>query len=448
MDEKKKTQIDMGSGKILPVILKTAIPSMVSLFFDNLFYLVDTIFVSWLGTVSLAALSMAFPLFYIALSVSKSIAMGMMILVSNARGGGDKEKADKIILSALPLLLIIIIPLLILALPGPGKFILSLLGAKGDVLKESYEFAFWLILSFPFMGYFLICEYIFMSHGNTMTPMKGIVIGNIVNISLEYILLFKFGMGVEGSSIGTMTGWIVAAIFIRWQLSKKGMIIPAFSWKKYMLPFWKSITGLGIMTFLTMIVSPISLGIINFVLSDLTIAGVAAWNIMGRLELMVTLPLVGLSNALVPFIGFNYGKKDFARIKEGIKYSIFIGSAIIIPVMIVFLLLPEYILAIFKPSAEVMELGVYALVITSMAYIVAIFDYILFGTAQGVKILKYTMLIMVLRNFVFRIPLVLILSNFYGVKGVYISHAISMAVSGIVSLYLLRRILSKIQSQN
>jgi len=319
---------------------------MLSMLFENIYYLVDTIFVSRAGTVALAALSLAIPIFYFALAITKGIADGTTTLMSNARGQKDEEKTENLGRTAFPLLLLMLSPFFLLLIPGVCDRVASLLGATGPVIEETYQYTFWLVLGFPVMGYVFISQSICMSHGDSITPMKGILLGNLVNIVLDPFLIFYLDMGVGGAGLATFIGRIAAAVYLSFALRRHHTVSPSLCIDKGGRRHWRVILGLGIPLGISMIVTPLGLAAINRILIHYSTEAVGAWNIMSRIEMMVLLPLFGLSSTLIPFIAFNYGEKNYERIRGAVVICLSAGFAILIPVMIFFFFGAHWLVAI------------------------------------------------------------------------------------------------------
>ncbi len=438
--------LDLGTGKVPSVLFQLAAPVMLSLFFENLFYLGDTLFVSWLGTESLAALSLSMPLFYTAFALAKGVSVGTTVLLSHSLGEGQVDRGRRILRAAFPLMLTVMLPWLVLTGQTPCGWVLGLLGAKERGLHEGSRFLFWLVCSFPVMGYFMVAESVCMSYGDSVTPMKGILLGNIVSIGLKYLFIFRCGMGVAGSSLGTCAGWTVSAVYLGSQLARHGRPVPVVALERDIFKRWKGIAGLGSQTALGVVISPVALGLINLVLARMDLAGVAALNLAMRLEFMVIVPLVGLSNALAPFMGFNLGRGEMARIHDGARASVRLGWAIILPVMVGFLLFARPLFWMFRPSDDVLGLAEYALRCSALGYLAVPLELTLQGAAIGLKQPRYAIVATGFRQLLLRVPLVAWLSARYGIHGAFWSLPVSMALSGALCLWLLRRLLDRTRS--
>ena len=437
--------IDLGAGRVPSVLLRLASPIMVSLFFESLFYLMDTLFVSWLGTQPLAALSLSMPLFYAAFALAKGVSVGAAVLLSHSLGAGQVEQGRRIVRAAFPLMLLVMLPWLVLTGEAPCEAVLSLLGARQqpEVLRAGSQFLFWLVMSFPVMGYFMVSESVCLSHGDSVTPMKGLLLGNLVSIGLKYLFILQFGLGVAGSSLGSLAGWAVSAVYLGWQMARQGKPLPAVEFDRAMLAHWKGIAGLGSQAALGVFIGPLGLGLINILLARWDMAAVAGLNLALRLEFMVIVPLVGLSNALAPFMGFNLGRGEMTRIRDGVRASLRLGWLIITPVMVVFLCYARPLFWVFKPSEEVLNLAQYALQCSALGYLAVPLDLTLQGTALGLKRPAYALLAAGFRQFLLRVPLVAGLSALYGVQGAFWSLPLSTWISGGLCFWLLRRLLDR-----
>ncbi len=292
------------------------------------------------------------------------------------------------------------------------------------------------------MGYFMVCESVCLSHGDSLTPMKGILIGNVVSVALKYVFILQLGMGVAGSSLGSLFGWTVSAVYLGRQLMRQGKSLPMVVPDREMFTHWKGIANLGSPTALGVLIGPLALGLVNMILAHLELAGVAALNLAMRLEFMVIVPLVGLSNALAPFMGFNLGRGEMARITAGVRASIRLGWLIILPAMVLFLCCARPLFWIFKPSEHVLNLAQYGLQCSALGYLAVPLELTLQGTALGLKQPRFALLAVAFRQLLLRIPLVGALAAVYGIPGVFWGLPISTWVSGGLCLWLLRRLLN------
>ena len=347
---------DMAQGKVSSVLFRLALPMMVSLFFQNLYVYVNTVYVSWLGDLPLAAVSLALPLTYLAMSLSKGVAMGSMVLMSHARGTANEAAAKQIADATLPLMLSVMACFLPLMLPQVSGRFFVLMGTNPEVAGYGIGYVFWLVAGFPVMGYVMACEAVFTSRGDTVTPMKGMLWGNGVNLALDPVFIFVFGWGTAGAAAAAFLSQLVCAAYLRHFLQRQA---GALVWKprKGFLGEARLIAGQGSFVAMAYLVSPLALLLLNMILIRFGPVAVGAWNLMSRTEMMVMLPIMGLSNALATFAGFNLGRLDYDRVRQGLFFFLKVSWAIIIPASLLFYFLPQQTIGLFRPTPELKLLG-------------------------------------------------------------------------------------------
>lgn len=434
--------LNMGEGRVLTVLLGLGAPAMVSMFFQNLYALVDTVFVSWLGTVELAALSLCVPMLYIGMAVGKGVAVGATTLMSHARGSEDVGKADNVTRSSLPLALILMAPFCLFALPGINTAIFGWFNVDQAVIEAIQKFMFWLAWTFPVMGFAMVCEGVFLSLGDARTPMKAMILGNIINIVLDPFLIFYCEMGIAGASLASLIGWTVAGSFMWFTLKRQARVKPQCLCTREEARSWREIGVLGGPVALAFLIIPISLIGLNYVLAPFGPAYVGAWALTARMEQMIVLPLYGLSCSLIPFAGYNLGAGNSDRIREAVRISLMISYGVLLPAVVLLWFNASFVIGLFQPGSEVLELSTYALRASLLGYCLVPVELIVIGLAQGLRRPRYTLIINVARLLLLRLPLAFLLGYIWGGKGAYVSHALAMIVTGLVSIFILRHLLT------
>lgn len=437
-------QVDMAVESPDKALLYLAVPLMISLFFQNLYSFANTIFVSWMGEQPLAAISLAVPLTYVALSLGKGVAMGSAVLIGYARGAGDHEQAERIGEVVLPLMIAVMALFLPLLLPGVCQSFYQLFGAATELAQEAYWFTFWLVVSFPVMGYAMAAEAMLMAHGDTVTPMKGMIWGNVVNFCLDPLLIFVLDFGLTGAGLATLAGQGTAAVYIGWRWAQRRhkwlSVRPAAA----MMGYWRQISGQGAFITAGYLISPAGLMLMNGILAHWGAAAIGAWNMMSRLEMMVMLPVMGIGNGLAIFTSYNWGQGRFDRIRQGIKAFFCIAWCLTGLAAVGFALWPGELLGVFKPGGGVAELASHAVRASAAALVFLPVLFALNGLAQGLK----KPIFLVITGFCYiialRVPLAWVLGSSLGVSGVYWAHPAAAAGAAVVAAVLITRLLSKI----
>ncbi len=433
--------VDMGQGKVSHVLGRLALPLMVSLFFQNLYAYADTVFVSWLGETPLAAISLALPLTYLALSLAKGVAMGSVILMSFSRGAGDETAAQKIAESVFPLMLLFMALFSPLMLAPVGQTFYLALGADPETAAQGTGFIFWLVASFFPMGYVMTVEALFTARGDTVTPMKAMLLGNILNILLAPVFIFVLGWGLTGAAAATFTCQCLSAIYIGYRLS--ALLGDTLQWLPQAggLKIWWQILKQGLFVTAAYLITPIALMLLNGILVRFGAVAVGAWNLMSRTEMMVMLPIMGLSNALATFAGFNLGRLDYDRVRQGLFFFLKVSWAIIIPASLLFYFLPQQTIGLFRPTPELKLLGGIAMQASALSILFMPLLSAVAGMSQGMKRPVYMVGQMFVYLVCLRLPLADWFAGHWGQEGVYWSHPVASAVTAVLALFLLRRLL-------
>ena len=435
-------QVDMANGSVSSVIICLAVPMMLSMFFQNLYSFINTIFVSWLGGVPLAAISVAVPLTYVALSLGKGVGLGSAVIIGYARGAGDQAGAEAVSRAVLPLMTMVMCLLLPLLSAELCNGFFTLLGASEDILEQVYWFTVWMVLGFPVLGYSMAVEALLMSNGDTVTPMKGMMLGNIINICLDPLFIFGLNWGVAGAGGATFIAQFVAAWYLGRRYRKLTGAALSFIPDKTMFSAWSQIVRQGIFITVGYLISPVGLILLNLILSQFGSPAIGAWNMMSRMEMMVLLPVMGMSNALAVFTGFNLGRQDYERIKAGLKTFLLLAGSIIIPGAFVFICWSRELLYIFKPVPELLDLASVAVQASGVSMILVPALYALYGMAQGFKRPAYMLTMIIIFIVVLRLPLAYWFARLWGGQGVFWSHPASAFIAGLVAVGLLIRLLT------
>jgi putative MATE family efflux protein len=435
--------VDMAQGKVPIVLGKLALPLMASLFFQNLYAYADTVFVAWLGESQLAAVSMSVPLTYVALSLAKGISMGSVVLMSFARGRGDTAGVRRIASAMLPLMTLCMVLFLPLGLPQVCRAFYQGIGANAGIANEGMGFVFWLVCGFPVMGYVFATEAVFMARGDTVTPMKAMLLGNALNIALDPLYIFVFDWGAAGAAGATFTGQCVAAIYLGNHLKRVNEAKLAWLPKAGCFRAWRQILGQGMFVALAYLVSPAALLMLNSILVGFGPVAVGAWNLMSRTEMMVMLPVMGLSNALANFTGFNLGRRDYERVRQGLRFFLQVSWGIIAPVMLVFIFWPQEIIALFRPAPELRILAGIAIQASGVSGFFVPLISAVNGLSQGLRRPLYMVGLSFVYLICLRIPLANEFAARWGEKGVFWSHPTASACAALLAGILLWQLLKQ-----
>ncbi len=446
---KTRKFVSMGEGSVKSALFRLALPAVVTMLLNNLFHLVDTVFVSRLGGPALAAMSLTFPVIFVMFSLLNGMGVGCTALISRFLGEDRFSEAQHTARSGCTLLLLLcLLPVPLLHAPWGERFF-AFIGGDSSVIPLCREYMLWLIPSIPFMALTLLGESAFRCQGNTLIPLYSMLMANGINMVLDPLFIFTLSMGVRGAALATFTGRLCGVLFVLHRLNRESplKILPPLPPAPNLFSRWGSIIRIGFPASLSQ--GSIALGIIlmNRVLSDYGPQALAAWLLGNRVEGLAFLPVMGIRNALTPFIGYNLGLSREDRLREALRWSLKASLAIMISVGFFLYAFPEAILAIFAPPQEVERMAIASIRASVFGYPLAATEITLMALFEGTGRTLYSMIIQIFRALLFRPPLGWLLSATLGLGAFWwcqpLSSLGSCTISAIFALALLRSLSSK-----
>jgi putative MATE family efflux protein len=342
------------------------------MFIQSMYNVVDSIFVARLSEDALAALSLAFPIQMVQIAVAVGTGVGASSLISRALGRGNQQGAEK---AASHVLLLALVYGAIAAFIGvffPEKLIGMF---TDDPLLIDYGTRYiWIILVGATAMYIpMIANSILRGEGNTFIPMITMLIGSIMNIILDPLFIFGYGffprMGIEGAAVATVLSRIISGSFIVYMLFKgENQVKVSFRGFEFDFSVIKDIYQVGFPAVLMQVLASVMVGGLNKILDGYSSTAIAAMGIYFRLQSFVFMPVFGLNQGYLPIVGYNFGYNNSNRVKEAMKAGFLTGFAFTVMGFAIFQLFPEQLIMLFGDSPELMEIGVKALRIISIAF--------------------------------------------------------------------------------
>lgn len=360
MSTKGKNRTDlMAEGPIKKTLLTLAIPTIIATIINAIYNFVDTLFVGMLNdTAAMGAVSVAFPLFMIITAMGQMVGVGSASYISRSLGAGEEGKADKTASTALFLAIIIAIFVTIFVLLFLGP-ILKLMGATESVLVPGKNYSTWIIGGSIFTVINMTLNNIVRAEGNAKYSMNALIIGAVLNIILDPIFMFTFKLGLQGAAIATVLGQAVSSIYlIKYFLGDTSYIKMSRKNISRESGIYKEIFKIGLPVFFMQFLSSMAFSIQNVAASAYGEDALAAIGITLKITMLPLFVMMGYNQGFQPFAAYNYGARNFKRVREGLSISIkwmvsfgFIGA-------LIFLIIPEQFMRIFTNNPKVIEYGV------------------------------------------------------------------------------------------
>ena len=418
---------DMGSGDVKKLLLQLMIPAVVAQVVNLLYNIVDRIYIGHIegiGASALTGVGLFAPILMLMNAFAMLIGAGGAPRTAIAMGLDDKEQAEKILINSFTMLLLF-------------SLILRLFGASDITLPYGLAYSRIYILGTVFVLLVMGMNPFITAQGFAKISMLTTVIGAVINIILDPILIFGFGLGVRGAAIATVLSQAVGAVWIlkfltgpktNLKLSRSRMKLE----KNVILP----VMGLGISSFVML--STESLLSISFSSSLARYGGdiaVGAMTVITSVSQLGTLPLQGICQGGQPVISFNFGAAKKERVKEAFRFQLTLCVSYITLYWVIMMLIPRVVAGIFTSDAALIDYTQWALRI----YMAGIFAFgVQIACQQSFMALgqaKVSLLLACLRKLILLIPLIFLLPHLFSnpVLGVFLAEPISDVLAAAIT---------------
>lgn len=437
-----KTSHKMEEKAILPLLLSMAFPPMVSMLIQALYNIIDSIFVAQISENALTAISLAFPIQNLIIALSVGIGVGVNSYISRKLGEQKPKEVQYAITHGLILSAVTALMITVLGLFTLSSFF-SFFTSDPFILEDASIYTR-IILSFCIAPFIHICiEKVFQATGNMVIPMGLQAIGAIINIILDPIMIFGYfgfpAMGIAGAAIATIIGQCTSMILsICILLRQKHQLNLRFFPTPIQLSIFYKILVVAIPSACMNALGSVLVVGLNALLVTFSNLAVAVFGIYFKLQTFIFMPVSGLIQGAMPIMGYNYGAKNKQRLIATLKNSYLISFMIMAFGFLLFMIFPEQLLQFFHATDEMLAIGVPALRIISISFLPASLGIILSTLFQSTGSGGSSLLIFLLRQLFIVLPLSYLLSNFFGLPGVWISFLFAEGGAAIVAqiLYL------------
>lgn len=438
------------------LIAKFAIPCVISLLVNSLYNIVDQIFIGWgVGYLGNGATNVVFPITIIALALSLMIGDGGAAYLSLKLGEGDLKSARKGVGNAVTMVTVVSIVLMAVFLIFINP-ILNLFGATDTLRPFALEYGYVIGIGLPFMMIPAAINSMIRADGSPKYAMFSMILGAVINTVFDPIFIFVFHMGVRGAAITTVMGQVASFIFsIVYMPRFKSVRFDAACFR----PVWKtckSILTFGISSFITQFAITIVMALTNNLLAKYGAASIygseiplTATGIVMKVNQILISILVGIAVGAQTIIGFNYGAKNFMRVKKALDIALVVSEIISIIAFLVFQFAPMSVVSLFGSEEGLYnEFAVLAFRIFLLLCPLTGFQTVIAVYLQAVGKPVKSALLSLSRQIIFFVPAALILPMFLGVTGVLWTGPVADGLAFIFSVILLvyeRKQLHKIE---
>ena len=463
LHERSRLLADESIGKLL---FKLSAPATIGMLVMALYNLVDTVFVGQaLGENSvqgIAGIAVAFPIMMIVMAIALAIGIGGASIISRSLGERNIDRAENVMGNVLSLVLI---TSAIICIAGSIFItpILRLFGATDTILPYAIEYLSVILYGAIFFMFALAMNNVVRAEGNAKVAMYTMLVSALVNIVLDPFFIFNsgyiefnfladklgimieplymygFGLGVKGAAIATVLAQVTGALFIIWYFASGNSSLRFHT--KNLMPKW-DIARESISIGMGPLARNASSSLMVIVLNNVLLAygggdvAIAVFGVVNRLFMFTFMPMYGIVQGLQPIVGFNYGAKNFPRVIESVKLSMFVTTTMAITGFILLLVFPEQLFSIFTTDQQLISSGKYATRIMVMALPLVGFQVVGASLYQAIGKARPSFLLAMSRQLLFLIPLVTILPHFFQLTGVWMAFPLSDSLAFLLTFVM------------
>ena len=432
---------DFGAEPIGKLLVRQAVPASIGILVMSLNILIDTIFVGhWIGAQAIAAINVVLPVSFFIAALGMSIGIGGSSIISRALGSKAKPKALTTFGNQISLTLLLTLTLVVFGLCFIDE-IIPIFGGKGTIFTPAKTYYRIVLYGVPLLALSMMGNTVIRAEGKPKFAMYAMMIPSVTNLVLDVIFIKVLDLGMLGAAWATTGSYAFCFLFILWFFFSKYSEMK-IDWHHFGLkkPIVSEISSLGLVTLSRQAVVSVTYLLMNNILFDFGgETSVTAYAIVSRMLMFALFPIFGITQGFIPIAGFNYGAKNYVRVRQSISIAIRYSMILATLVFVALIGAPELITKMFTTDPLVLQKTP-----SAMRWVFAATPIIavqLIGAAYFQAVGKATpaLLLTLSRQAFFFIPLIFILPLWYGELGVWMAFPASDVLSTLVTAYFLRK---------
>lgn len=444
-DLNENKYVYMTTAPVRKLVLKMAVPSIISMLVTAFYNMADTLFVGQISTQATAAIGVVFSYMAFIQAVGFFFGHGGGNFISRSLGAKKVLQAEKMAATGFFSVLFtgIIIGVLGTVFMKP---LLVFLGATNTILPEAVEYIRYILIATPFIMGSFVLNNIMRLQGNANMAVIGIASGAVLNVILDPLLIFGAGLETAGAGIATAISQCVS-FFLLLYLSGKGDGIKVkwkdfqFKWRNYVEIFAGGIPSLARQG-----LGSIATICLNNVAGEYGDSAIAAFSVVSRISIIFSSALIGFGQGFQPVCGFNYGAKKYDRVKDAFWFCVKVATIAMIMVGMLVFVFSEPLVCLFRDDdAELIKIAVRALRFQCLSMPLMGFIVLSNMCLQNTrKTLRATITAMA-RQGLMLIPALFILNHFLGILGMQMAQSVADLLSFILAIPLMSTALKEME---
>lgn len=440
---------DLLNDPIRPTLIRMTLPMMVGMVSLMLFNVVDSYFVSQLGTAQLAALGFTFPVSFTIISLSIGLSIGTSATIAKLIGAGDSDQARQLTTDNLLItsLMMLVIAVLAIAMIDP---LFRMLGAGEDLLPFIDDYMSIWFMGAVFYVLIMVSNSALRATGDTKTPAIVMAFSALLNLLLDPLFIFGWGpiegRGIAGAAIASILAWGITACLALLNLyARKGLLVLRIQSASLACRHWLMVMKIGFPAALSNMMTPVAAAIMTAVVATHGPEAVAAFGVGNRLESLSLLANLALSMTLPPLISQNFGRGNIDRVACAYRSAVVFALCWQAAVYLLLFIFAGGIGSLFSDQEPVVELISLWILIVPLGFG---FQAVTFLSASSFNALHQPMRAMrisVFRLFILYVPLGYAGSYFGGLQGMFIGFVLANMGTAAMAFWWVRRHLKRLK---
>ena len=444
-DNRSSIPTELGTDKIGRLLRQYALPAIIAQTAASLYNMVDSIFIGQgVGPLAISGLAVTFPLMNLSTAFGTLVGAGAAVMLSVLLGQRTYKAANKVLGNVVSLNIIIGLIFMALALIFIDP-ILYFFGASENTLPYAKEYISIILIGNVITHVYFGLNAAMRSSGFPKKAMALTIFTVVFNTILDPIFIFVFDMGISGAAWATVIAQTVAMFIVLRHFSDK---TKAFHFEKGIFKIdtrvAKDSLAIGMGPFLMNAAACLVTLFINQQLRDYSgDLGIGAYGICNRLIFMFIMICMGLNQGMQPIAGYNYGAKQYSRVKEVFWMTAKLGTVVTCICFIIGMFFPRVAVGIFTHDDALMDMAAHGFRILVIGFPIVGFQMIGTNFFQCLGMVKKSVILSLSRQILFLLPLLYALPIWHGASGVWMSFPVSDVLSATLTAILLRRLFKK-----
>lgn len=431
-----KNSDKLGTAPVGKLLISFSTPAIIGMLVNAIYNVVDRIFVGQaVGEDALAALSFSFPFMTAIMAAAMLVGLGGTSLVAISLGEGNSKKAQNILNNVCIFAIILEVIVSVLGYIFLKPLLHAFGTPDGPVMDYAAEYMNIVLVGSVFQGVGFSLNAIIRSEGNPRMAMVSMLAGAITNIVFDWLFTMVIRLGVAGAAIATVMGQFATMISVLWYFTQKSSIKLSLNGYKPDFSLLAKVMFIGLSPALVQF----AMATVNILYNNLLMEhggkiAVSAFAVYNSAMTIAFMPIFGINQGVQPIVGYNYGAKQYGRMKKAMLYGVAAATIFITTCFVLIHLFPEAIVKAFNDSPELIRLGTQALSTNTLAFPVIGVQIIFSNYFQYINKPKASTFLSLSRQCLFLIPALLIMANNFGLDGIFYAQPISDFLAAMLSV--------------